>query len=152
LTKKDLLNNYRTSVIELEELRRQLSRLGTDGRPAGVRTVTADAIHGTNDPAAAALQLAEGLEDMLQRKEAEHQALKGQVDALLRGIRDSERTWSSSTTMCWAGRTNRSPGQCRYPGAGSTSCGGSSLKARNIYVGLSPVITGEQRLSTISND
>lgn len=88
MTKKDLLNNYRASVIELEELRRQLSQLGTDGRPAGVRTVTADAIHGTNAPAAAALQLAEGLEVILQRKEAEHQALKAQVDALLRGIRD----------------------------------------------------------------
>lgn len=88
MTKKELLNHYRASVIELEELRRQLARLGTDGRPAGVRPMTTDSIRGTNDPAAAALQLADGLEDMLRRKEAEHQALTVQVDALLRSIRD----------------------------------------------------------------
>ncbi len=88
MTKKDLLNNYRNSVIELEELRRQLARLGTDGRPAGVRTLSTDSTRGTNAPAAAALQLAEGLEEMLRRKEEEHQKLAVQVDALLRGIRD----------------------------------------------------------------
>lgn len=89
MTKKELLNNYRASVIELEELRRQLARLGTDGRPAGVRTMVTDSIaRGTNDPAAAALQLADGLEDMLHKKEAEQQAMGQQIDALLKGIHD----------------------------------------------------------------
>lgn len=89
MTKKELLNNYRASVIELEELRRQLARLGTDGRPAGVRTMVTDSIaRGTNDPAAAALQLADGLEDMLHRKEKEMNEMSQQVDLLLKSIRD----------------------------------------------------------------
>ena len=88
MTKKELLNTYRTAVIELEELRHQLSRVGTDGCPAGVRSMQTDAIRGTNDPAAAALQLADGLEELLHRKETELSELSAQVDALLAGIRD----------------------------------------------------------------
>ena len=88
MTKKELLNTYRTAVIELEELRHQLSRVGTDGRPAGVHSTQTDAIRGTNDPAAAALQLADGLEELLHRKETELSELSAQVDALLAGIRD----------------------------------------------------------------
>lgn len=88
MTKKELLSTYRSLVIELEELRRQLNRVGTDGRPHGARTVQLDSTRGTNDAAAAAMQLADGLEEMLQRKEAELAPLKAEVDALLRGIRD----------------------------------------------------------------
>lgn len=88
MTKKELLSTYRTSVIELEELRRQLKRVGTDGRPAGARSLQIDSIRGTNEPAAAAMQLADGLEEMLHRKEEEIAELTSQVDALLRGIRD----------------------------------------------------------------
>ena len=88
MTKKELLNTYRTAVIELEELRHQLSRVGTDGRPAGVHSMQTDAIRSTNDPAAAALQLADGLEELLHRKETELSELSAQVDALLAGIRD----------------------------------------------------------------
>ncbi len=88
MTKKELLNSYRTSVIELEELRRQLKRVGTDGRPTGVRSMQMDSIRGTNDPAAAAMQLADGLEEMLHRKEEELAELSTQVDVLLRSIRD----------------------------------------------------------------
>lgn len=88
MTKKELLTRYRAAVIELEELRRQLARSGTDGRPAGARSMQTDSIRSTNDPAAAAIQLADGLEEMLHRKEAEMAGLSAQVDALLRGIRD----------------------------------------------------------------
>lgn len=89
MTKKELLNTYRSKVIELEELRHQLNRVGTDGRPSGCRNMQTDRVStGTNDPTAAAMQLADGLEEMLQRKEAEKQALDEQVDDLLRGIRD----------------------------------------------------------------
>ena len=88
MTKKELLSTYRTSVIELEELRRQLKRVGTDGRPAGARSLQIDSIRGTNEPAAAAMQLADGLEEMLHRKEEEIAELTSQVDVLLQGIRD----------------------------------------------------------------
>ena len=89
MTKKELLTNYRAAVIEMEELRRQLARIGTDGRPSSVCTQdTARIARGTNDPAAAAMQLADGLEEMLARKEAELEGMRQQVDVLLRGIRD----------------------------------------------------------------
>lgn len=89
MTKKELLTNYRTTVIELEELRRQLQRIGTDGRPSSTRTMQTDHISsGTNHPDAAALQLADGLEDLLHRKEEEQRTLAERVDALLHSIRD----------------------------------------------------------------
>ena len=89
MTKKELLTAYRATTIELEELRRQLMRVGTDGRPAGVRTMQTDRIaQGTNDPEAAAMQLADGLEALLAQREAELAKLSAQVDALLASIRD----------------------------------------------------------------
>lgn len=89
MTKKELLTAYRTGVIELEELRRQLSRVGTDGRPGGCRGMQTDRITcGTNNPNAAATQLADGLEELLHRKEAEQQTLAKDVDKLLNSIRD----------------------------------------------------------------
>lgn len=89
MTKKELLTAYRAATIELEELRRQLKRVGSDGRPAGVRTMQTDRIaRGTNDPDAAAMQLADGLEALLAQREAELTTLSAQVDALLAGIRD----------------------------------------------------------------
>lgn len=89
MTKKELLAAYRAATIELDELRRQLKRVGTDGRPAGARAMQTDRIaRGTNDPEAAAMQLADGLEALLAQKEAELSELCSQVDALLAGIRD----------------------------------------------------------------
>lgn len=89
MTKKELLTAYRAATIELEELRRQLKRVGSDGHPAGVRTMQTDRIaRGTNDPDAAAMQLADGLEALLAQREAELTTLSAQVDTLLAGIRD----------------------------------------------------------------
>lgn len=89
MTKKELLSTYRAMVIELEELRHQLNRIGSDGRPSGSRSAQTDAIpRGTNNPGAAALQLADGLEVMKRRKEAELTRLGEQVDLLLKDIRD----------------------------------------------------------------
>ena len=88
MTKRELLTAYREAVIELEELRRQIKRVGTDGRPSGVRCAQTDSIHGTNDPQSAALQLADGLEAILARRENELRELGTQVDALLASIRD----------------------------------------------------------------
>lgn len=89
MTKKELLNRYRSGVIELEELHRQLSRVGTDGRPRGCSSMQTDRVSGsTNNPNAAAMQLADGLEALLQQRESEQQALLGEVNKLLGGIRD----------------------------------------------------------------
>lgn len=88
MTKQELLTTYRARLIELEELRHQLARVGGDGRPGGVRTQQTDRVRGTNDPGAAAMQLAEGLEAMARRKEEELAGLARQIDGLLREIKD----------------------------------------------------------------
>ena len=88
MTKKELLEAYRERVIELDELRRQIKRVGTDGRPSGIRAAQFDHISGTNDPAAAAMHLADGLEALAQRKEEELMMLTGPVDAMLGQIED----------------------------------------------------------------
>ena len=89
MTKKELLTAYRSTIIELEELRRQLNRVGTDGRPGGCRTAQYDRIgSGTNDPNAAAMHLADGLEEMMHRKENELRQLGEQIESLLKGIKD----------------------------------------------------------------
>lgn len=54
---------------------------------------------GTNDPEAAAMQLADGLEAMLALREAELAELNAQVDAPLAGIRDF-RTYLVSPYSC----------------------------------------------------
>jgi len=88
MTKKEMLEAYRERVIELDELRRQIKRVGTDGRPNGVRAAQFEHISGTNDPAAAAMHLADGLESLAQRKEEELMMLAGPVDMMLRQIED----------------------------------------------------------------
>lgn len=89
MTKKELLTTYRAKVLELEELRYQIERTGTDGRPSGCRAMQTDSIgRGTNAPGAAANQLAEGLEAIAAKKEAELQQLYLQLDKLLKEITD----------------------------------------------------------------
>lgn len=89
MTKKEVLTEYRAKVIELQELRHQLNRIGTDGRPSSGRSAQVDDLHrGTNHPGAAALQLADGLEAMQRRKEEELMQLGQQIDLLLRDIKD----------------------------------------------------------------
>ncbi len=89
MTKKELLTTYRAKVIDLEELRHQISRVGTDGRPAGCRTAQTGRISGTNDPSAAAMHLSDGLEALADRMEADLHSLAPAVSALLMGIRDT---------------------------------------------------------------
>lgn len=90
MTKAELLNTYRTKVIELEELHYQLSRVGTDGRPSGYRSLRMDGTgRGTNDSCAAAIQLADGLEAFVRRKEEELQALAHPLEQLLSEISDA---------------------------------------------------------------
>lgn len=89
MTKKELLTTYRAMVIDLEELQQQLNLIDTDGRPSGSRSAQTDGVpRGTNNPGAAALQLADGLEAMKAHMEAELAQLGEQVELLLKGITD----------------------------------------------------------------
>ena len=89
MNRKELLTTYRAKVIELEELQHQLDRVGTDGRPSGCRTAqTGQIVRGTNDPASAAMHLADGLEAFAKRKEEELQQLAAPIARLLQEIPD----------------------------------------------------------------
>ncbi len=93
MTKKELLTTYRTRVIELEDLKHQIARVGSDGRPSGAKTMQYDQIGGgTNMPGAAAMHLADGLEALAARKEKELHQLGMQVGELLLAI-DDMRTY-----------------------------------------------------------
>lgn len=82
-TNEEILLAYRSAVIELEELETQLSRTGTDGRPAGMHSAGFGRLPSTNDPAAAALQQAIGLEQMIHRKRDELAQLNAPVYDIL---------------------------------------------------------------------
>ncbi|MBQ8556284.1 MAG: hypothetical protein IJ438_10500 [Clostridia bacterium] len=87
MTKQELLTTYRSALLELEEIEAQLSRIGTDGRPAGLRGGTAGMrLPGTNHPAAAAWQTADGLEKMVEHKRAELTALSAQLGEVMGSI------------------------------------------------------------------
>ncbi len=89
MSKKELLTTYRNMVIELEELQHQLTRLGSDGRPSAAHSVQTDRIaRGTNNPGAAMLQLADGLEAMMCQKKEELAHLGEQINPLLKNIKD----------------------------------------------------------------
>lgn len=89
MTKRELLTTYRSKVIELEELRYQLKRVGTDGRPVGCRTGNAwEAHRSTNNRDSAAIQLAEGLEAMARKKEDDLNVLAKPMEHLLSEIPD----------------------------------------------------------------
>lgn len=89
MTKKELLAAYREKIINLEELRRQIGRVGTAGRPSGCRTSQTERVsRGTNNPTMASIQLSEGLEALAARMETELHALAPQVSKLLLDIRD----------------------------------------------------------------
>lgn len=81
-----MLQAYRTAVIDLQELAVQLERTGGSGRPRGVQSIRLDAVRGTNDPAAAALQAAEGIEAMIGRKRDELADMMAPIGTLLSQI------------------------------------------------------------------
>ena len=86
MTNREMLQNYRAAVIDLQELAVQLERTGGNGRPRGIQSIRYDAIRGTNDPAAAALQAAEGIEEMIDRKRDELAAMMAPIGTLMSQI------------------------------------------------------------------
>lgn len=88
MTKKEMLQTYRSAVIELQELTVQLDKMSSIGRPRGVQAVRLDAVRGTNDPVAAAMQAADGIEAMIRRKRQELADLTLPVGAMMDNIRN----------------------------------------------------------------
>ncbi len=90
MTKKEILANYRAGVIELQELEQQLARTGSTGAPKGVGSFCcADLMVGTNNPAAAALQAADGVEALIRRKREELAELTPLLGAMMSQIRST---------------------------------------------------------------
>ncbi|MBQ7850193.1 MAG: hypothetical protein IJ343_10755 [Clostridia bacterium] len=92
MTNQEMLQAYRAAVIDLEELSVQLNRTGLSGAPQGIRSMAVDLIPGTNNPAAAALQAADGIEELINRKRNELAALAENVGPLIGRI-GSYRTY-----------------------------------------------------------
>jgi DNA-directed RNA polymerase specialized sigma subunit len=81
MTKRELLENYRDIVIEIETLERQSKFLNQFiGGPKPVHAVQLTGMpRGTNDPEAAILQRAD-TDEVLEKIEAKCQELRGMVD------------------------------------------------------------------------
>lgn len=88
MTKKEVLTAYRTALLDLQELMRTLERVGGNGQPRGIGAIRLEVLPGTNNAGAAALQAAEGIEEMIQRKRDELALLAGPVGAVMAGIGD----------------------------------------------------------------
>lgn len=88
MTRKEILTAYRTAVLDLHELMRALERVGSNGQPRGLSSIQLEALPGTNNAGAAALQAAEGIEEMIRRKREELAILAGPVGALMAVIGD----------------------------------------------------------------
>ena len=82
MTKRELLENYRDIVIEIETLERQSKFLNQFmGGPKPVHAVSLTGMpHGTNDPEAAMLQRKD-TDDVLDKIEIKCQELRDMVDA-----------------------------------------------------------------------
>lgn len=89
MTDKEMLLAYRSAVIELQELAVQLDKMTAIGRPRGIQGVRLDAVRGTNDPVAAAMQAADGIEAMIRRKQQELSDLALPVGTMMDRIRNT---------------------------------------------------------------
>ena len=86
----ELLKDYRKRVIALQVVQEQLARCGTTGAPTALRANKLSGMpRGTNDPNAAAVQLADGLEAMARRQQEELNRLWPKVLELTSRIDDS---------------------------------------------------------------
>ena len=92
MTKRELLENYRLLVIEIETLERQSKFLNQFiGGPRPVHAIQLTGMpRGTNDPEAAMLQRADTDEvlDKLEKKCAELRELVGEFEVIMDGIKD----------------------------------------------------------------
>ena len=84
------LQAYREKVMALRVLQAEFARCGASGAPRGVGALQPTGLpRGTNDPQAAALQLADGLEAIIARHRRELDALWPQVLAVTSAIDDA---------------------------------------------------------------
>lgn len=86
MTNKEMLLAYRSAVIELQELTVQLDNMIANGRPRGAYSIQLDTVRGTNDPVAAAMQAADGIEAMIERKQKELNDLAQPVGSIVERI------------------------------------------------------------------
>jgi len=89
-TKQEVLAAYRATVLEINDLEEQLRQVSPTGRPSGYRGVHfGERQPSSNDPVAAALQLADGIEAMIQRKRDELATLNPEVFRIVSTITDA---------------------------------------------------------------
>lgn len=104
MTEQERLQDYREKVLTIRALEEALARCGGSGAPKGLRAVPLTALPGTNDPAAAANQLADGLTAMAERHRAELTEMWPAVRTALSGVPDA-RTYMVLHQYYVLGRT-----------------------------------------------
>ena len=83
----ETLNTYRRTVAEIDELEHQLDQISPSGRPAGLHGAgRREEGPSTNNGMAAALQLADGLSEMIRRKREMLASLGADVYTVLQQI------------------------------------------------------------------
>lgn len=75
----EMLNEYRRTVTEIDELEHQLEQASPSGRPSGVRGAGQREEGATNHGMAARLQLADGLAELIRVKREQLAGMNGQV-------------------------------------------------------------------------
>ena len=75
----EMLNTYRRTVTEIDELEHQLELATPTGRPNGIRGAGAREEGATNHGLAARMQLADGLAELIRVKREQLAGLNGQV-------------------------------------------------------------------------
>lgn len=86
MTNKEVLQAYRDAVIALQEMSVQMEHTVRAGVPRGAQGPRMDTARGTNDPVAAAMQAADGIEAMMERKRDELAELAVPVGSLMARI------------------------------------------------------------------
>lgn len=85
----EMLNTFRRATTEIEELERQVEHVMPSGRPAGVRGASGrDGGPSTNNGMAAAMQLADGLSELIRRKRDTLDALRPDIARVMDAISD----------------------------------------------------------------
>ena len=85
----EILNAYRRAVTEIDELERQVEQVIPSGGPSGVRGgLGRNAGPSTNNAMAAAMQMADGMGELVRQKKECLARLDGDVNRLMAAITD----------------------------------------------------------------
>lgn len=91
MTDVEVLKSYRDILMEIIAIEDQLERAGTTGAPAPLGAIAYDKPGGaTNDRTAASMQAQDGIEQLLQARWAELNAIAERFHSIVTGVRNAQ--------------------------------------------------------------